>query len=143
MVALVTMMVAVMLVVVVVHRWCTGGSHVYGRGVLRGAQEDVWRAVPQRDHLVAVRLRRDGLGARQAEVRQLEFAPLVDEQVLWLEVPVEHPPRVAVRQPSQHLVKVRCVVQRRGAVQGAEVRCVVQSGEVRCTEGRCDPGMLS
>ena len=46
--------------------------HVDGGGVLRGAEEDVRGPVPEGDHLVGVRLRRDGLGAGEAEVGKLE-----------------------------------------------------------------------
>ena len=45
--------------------------HVDGRGVLGGAEQHVGRAVPQRHHLVGVRLRRHGLGAGQTEVGEL------------------------------------------------------------------------
>lgn len=45
--------------------------HVDGGGVLGGAQQHVGRAVPQGDHLVRIRLRRDGLSAGQAEIGQL------------------------------------------------------------------------
>lgn len=46
--------------------------HVDGGGVLRGAEEDVGGPVPEGHDLVRVRLRRDGLGAGQAEVGKLE-----------------------------------------------------------------------
>ena len=54
--------------------------HVDGGGVLRGAEEDVRGPVPEGDHLVGVRLRRDGLGAGEAEVGKLEKG----ERVLYV-----------------------------------------------------------
>ena len=46
--------------------------HINGGGVLRGAQEDIWRSVPEGHHLVAVRLRRHALGPRKAKVCKLK-----------------------------------------------------------------------
>ena len=46
--------------------------HINGGGVLGGAQQHVRRPVPQRHHLVAVRLGRHTLGPRQAEVSELK-----------------------------------------------------------------------
>ena len=46
--------------------------HINGGGVLGGAQQHVRRPVPQRHHLVAVRLGRHALGPRQAEVSELK-----------------------------------------------------------------------
>ena len=87
--------------------WLGGGEgrspHVDRRRVDGGAEQHVRRPVPQRDHLVAVRLGGHRLGARQTEVRQLQLAQLVDEQVLRLEVPVQHPVLVAVGQAAQQL----------------------------------------
>ena len=65
-------------------------------GVLGGAEEDVGRPVPERDHFARVRLDRDGARARQPEVGQLQVPALRDQQVLRLQVPVQDAPRVAV-----------------------------------------------
>ena len=46
--------------------------HINGGGVLGGAQQHVRRPVPQRHHLVTVRLGRNTLGPRQAKVRKLK-----------------------------------------------------------------------
>ena len=43
---------------------------------------------------------------RQAEVGQLDHALVVDEQVLWLQVAVQHPPAVAELDALQDLVQV-------------------------------------
>mmetsp|Transcript_36102 Transcript_36102/g.93777 ORF Transcript_36102/g.93777 Transcript_36102/m.93777 type:complete len:558 (-) Transcript_36102:101-1774(-) len=83
------------------------GPDVNRRGVVLGAQEDLGRAVPQRDHLVGVRAHGDAEGAREAKVRQLEqVLPLVDEEVLRLEVAVQDPVGMAVRNARHHLVQV-------------------------------------
>ena len=59
-----------------------------------------WWPIPERDNLVGVGLGGHGLGPGQPKVRQLELAPLVDEQVLRLEVAVEDAARVTVRQAA-------------------------------------------
>lgn len=56
--------------------------HINGGGVLRGAQEDIWRSVPEGHHLVAVGLGGDALGAGQAKVRKLKY--------LNINSPVDH-----------------------------------------------------
>lgn len=43
--------------------------------------------VPQRDHLVAVRVTRDGFGARQTKVGEFQLAVGAYQQVLWLYIP--------------------------------------------------------
>ena len=50
----------------------TDAPHINGGGVLGGAQQHVRRPVPQRHHLVTVRLRRHALRPGQPEVRQLK-----------------------------------------------------------------------
>ena len=74
------------------------GPHVHRGGVQRGSQEDLRGAVPQRDDLVGVGLERNAERPAQSEVRdlELELAP-VHEEVLGLEVPVQHAVLVAVR----------------------------------------------
>lgn len=61
------------------------------------------RPVPQGDHLVGVSVAGHTLGARQAEVGQLELAGAADEQVLRLDVAVQHAAPVAVGQAAQQL----------------------------------------
>ena len=46
--------------------------HINGGGVLGGAQQHVRRPVPERHHLVTVRLGRHTLGPRQTKVRKLK-----------------------------------------------------------------------
>ena len=47
--------------------------HVYGSGVLCGAEQHVGRSVPERHHLVTVGLGGHRLGPGKAEVGQLEY----------------------------------------------------------------------
>lgn len=77
--------------------------HVQRGGVLRAAEEDVGRPVPQGDHLVGVGVAGHGLGPGQAEIGQLQLADLADEEVLGLDVAVQHQPFVAVREAAQQL----------------------------------------
>ena len=79
---------------------------VDGGGVGLGAEEDLWRAVPERDDLVGVGADGEGEGAGEAEVGELDGAAVVDEQVLRLEVAVEDAVRVAVRDARQQLLHV-------------------------------------
>ena len=81
--------------------------HVDGARVLLGAEEDLRRAVPQRDDLVCVRAQRHGEGAREAKVGEFESACIrVDEHVLRLEFAVQDSVRVAPRQPVEQLPAV-------------------------------------
>jgi len=69
------------------------------------AHQDLWRALPQRDHLVRERLERQFETAREPEVADLDVLGLVvDEHVLRLEVPVHDPAFVAVHQGQQDLL---------------------------------------
>ena len=77
--------------------------HVNGSGVDCRAEQHVRGPVPQRHHFVTVRLGGHRLGARQTKVGQLQFAQLVDEQVLWFQVAVQDPVLVAVGQAAQQL----------------------------------------
>ena len=72
------------------------GPHVHAGRVLAAAEQDLGRAVPQRDDLVGVRPQRDAKGSREAEVRKLEVPVAVDQQVLRLQVAVQHAVAVAV-----------------------------------------------
>mmetsp|Transcript_19614 Transcript_19614/g.42331 ORF Transcript_19614/g.42331 Transcript_19614/m.42331 type:complete len:213 (-) Transcript_19614:268-906(-) len=75
--------------------------------VLARAHEHVGRAVPQRHHLVCVAPHRDAEGPREAEVGKLQLSLLVDEEVLRLQVAVEHAPLVAKLDAAQQLVERR------------------------------------
>ena len=55
----------------------------------------------------AVAQYRDAKGAREAEVGKLELAVLVNEQVLRLQVAVQHPPVMAEGHPAQQLPRAR------------------------------------
>jgi hypothetical protein len=81
---------------------------VDGGCVRRGAEQELRRAVPERDHAAGQRRRggrrREQVG--QAEVRHLELAGVAHQQVGALDVTVHHPARVAVRQPLQQLPHV-------------------------------------
>jgi hypothetical protein len=84
-----------------------GAPEVDGGLVRRGAQEQLRRAVPERDHPAGERRRRRRREeVRQPEVRHLELAAVVHQQVGALDVPVHHPARMAVRQPLQQLSHV-------------------------------------
>ena len=50
----------------------TDTPHIDGRAVLCAAEQDVRRAIPQRHHLIAVGLGRNGLGPGQTKVSQLK-----------------------------------------------------------------------
>jgi hypothetical protein len=80
--------------------------HVDGGGVELGAEQDLGRAVPQRDHLVREGAHGDAEGARQPEVRELHVPLRVHQQVLRLQVAVQHALPVAVRYPFQKLGQV-------------------------------------
>jgi hypothetical protein len=75
-------------------------------GVVTRAQEDLGRAVPQGDHLVGVAAHGDAKRAGQTKVGQLERALAVNEQVVRLEVAVQHAPRVAIVNARQQLVQI-------------------------------------
>lgn len=59
-------------------------------GVVGGAEQDVRRAVPERDHLMRVGVGRHRLGSGQTKVSQLQFPHTGDEEVLRLHVSVEN-----------------------------------------------------
>lgn len=92
--------------------------HVQWGGVLCAAEEDVWRTIPQGDYLVGVGVAGHGLGPGQAEVSQLQLADLADEEVLGLDVAVQHQPLVAVRESPQQLEEEETHIAR---VQAAAV----------------------
>mmetsp|Transcript_23231 Transcript_23231/g.33770 ORF Transcript_23231/g.33770 Transcript_23231/m.33770 type:complete len:208 (-) Transcript_23231:296-919(-) len=78
---------------------------VHWCGVLPGPHEHVRSAVPQSHHFVRVAAHGDAKGAGQAEIRQLQLALAVDEQVLRLQVPVEHTVVMAEGDPPKQLVQ--------------------------------------
>ena len=65
----------------------------------------------------AVAQYRDAKGAREAEVGELELAVLVNEQVLRLQVAVQHPPVMAEGHPAQQLPRGE------GGEGGSRVAC--------------------
>ena len=67
-------------------------------------EEDLRRAVPQRDDFVGVGAQWNTEGTGQTEVGEFEVALLVDEQVLWFEIAVEHAVGVAVAHALEKLV---------------------------------------
>jgi len=65
---------------------------------MRGAEENLRRSIPQSDNLMRVALERDGEGAAEAQISDLENPLLlVEEKVLGLEIAVEDTVAVAVR----------------------------------------------
>ncbi len=70
------------------------------------AQEDLWRTVPQRHHLVGVRSDGNPKRPSEAKVGQFDGSLLVDEKVLGLQVPVQHSTRVAEHDALENLVCV-------------------------------------
>jgi len=65
---------------------------------MRGAEENLRRSIPQSNNLMRVALERDGEGAAEAQISDLENPLLlVQKQVLGLEIAVEDAVAVAVR----------------------------------------------
>mmetsp|Transcript_55742 Transcript_55742/g.155373 ORF Transcript_55742/g.155373 Transcript_55742/m.155373 type:complete len:300 (+) Transcript_55742:189-1088(+) len=85
----------------------TDAPNVDRSRILARAHQDVWRAVPQRNHLMRVATDRDSEGAGEAEVGEFQGALPVDEKVLWFEVPVEDAVLMAIRYAPQKLVEER------------------------------------
>lgn len=84
-----------------------GAPEVDADTVVRGAKEELWRAVPQRDHPAghrprAARVERGG----EAKVRDLEHPLVVEEEVGALDVAVQDAAGVAVCQPREQLPHV-------------------------------------
>lgn len=77
--------------------------HVQRRRILGASEQNVRRAVPQRDDLVRIRMARDRLRPRQPEIGQFQLARLAYQQVLRLDVPMQHATLVAIRQPAEQL----------------------------------------
>ena len=98
------------------------GPHVDGGRIVARAKKHLGRAVPQRDnlsndrfparryareeikckikkdtYLVRVRAHGDAKRAGEPKIGQLEVVPLVDEEILRLEVAMQDPVRVAVQ----------------------------------------------
>lgn len=78
--------------------------HVHAGAVLSAAEQDLWRAVPQRDDFVGVGAQGDAEGAREPEVGEFEVAGAVDEEVLGFQVAVEDAVGVAVAYAEEELV---------------------------------------
>ena len=75
----------------------------YRRGVLPAAHQDIWRPVPQRDHLVRVAANRNPKRPRQPKIGQLQRPGVGDKEVLRLQIPVQDAVLVAVRHPPTQL----------------------------------------
>ena len=80
------------------------GPDVDARVVRPTAQQDIRGAVPQRHDLVREGVNRDTEGAREAEVPQLQGPLAVDEEVLRLQVAVQHAVLVAKVDPLEELI---------------------------------------
>lgn len=81
--------------------------HVHGRAVVLAPKQNLRCAVPQRDHLVRVSADGDAKCARKAKVRELQCVVIaIDEEVLRLQVAMEHAVAVAVRDAEQELLQV-------------------------------------
>ena len=73
---------------------------------MRGSKQDLRRAVPQSDDLVRVALERHGEGSPEAKIGDLQDPSLlVQQQILRLEIAVEHAVGVAVRHALAELVE--------------------------------------
>ena len=72
------------------------GPHIDTGGVLAATEQDLWGAVPQRDDLVGVCAEGHTKGSREPEIRELEVAVAVDQEILGLQVAVQHAVAVAV-----------------------------------------------
>jgi hypothetical protein len=82
----------------------TGAPEVHGDAVLGGAEQELRRSVPERDHAAGHGLRLPGVEeGGEAEVGDPERAVVADEEVGSLDVPVEDSPGVAVAQALEDL----------------------------------------
>mmetsp|Transcript_42865 Transcript_42865/g.101763 ORF Transcript_42865/g.101763 Transcript_42865/m.101763 type:complete len:217 (-) Transcript_42865:452-1102(-) len=88
-------------------KYAPDGPHVDWGGVVLCPEQDLRRTVPQRDNLMSVCPNRYAECPRQAKVSQLQNIPLpVDQEVLWLEVPVKDSVRMTVGYPPDHLQQI-------------------------------------
>ena len=67
----------------------TDGPHVDAKGVLSLSQQDFWGSVPQSLNLMCEGFDGDGEGSCEAEIANFDIAFLVNEQILWLQIPVD------------------------------------------------------
>ena len=74
--------------------------------VVFGAKQDIGCTVPQSDDLVSEVLDRDAEGASETEICQLQQTFSVDEQVLRLEVSMEHFVPMTLLYSVQELIQV-------------------------------------
>ena len=79
------------------------GPQVDGGAVLVRPQQELRGAVPESDHQAGVGLQRGPVLARQPEVPDPEASAVREEQVGGLDVAVQDPVVVQVRQPAQQL----------------------------------------
>ena len=82
--------------------WAELAPHVDTLVVVSDGQQQLRAAVPPRHHVVR-HVRGWRAGAGQPVVADLEAAVRVDQQVARVQVPVQNPRRVRVRQPGQQL----------------------------------------
>mmetsp|Transcript_28352 Transcript_28352/g.46085 ORF Transcript_28352/g.46085 Transcript_28352/m.46085 type:complete len:230 (-) Transcript_28352:187-876(-) len=82
------------------------GPHVHGRSVRLRSQQDLGRAVPQRDDLVRQRSNGRAECPRESEVGEFEDAVAGDEEILRLEIAVHDSPGVAEGESAAHLEEV-------------------------------------
>lgn len=80
-------------------------------------EQDVWRAVPQGDDFVREGVDRDAKGTGQTEITQLQAPFAINEQVLRLEIAMQHPVLVAKIDALEELVHER--LDRRGLERAA------------------------
>ncbi len=72
--------------------------------------------IPQCDHLVRIDAQRHAEGARESEIRNLERAVPINEQIVRLQISVQHAVRVAKGDAAQQLVQVGADERRRHRV---------------------------
>mmetsp|Transcript_44586 Transcript_44586/g.104155 ORF Transcript_44586/g.104155 Transcript_44586/m.104155 type:complete len:414 (+) Transcript_44586:116-1357(+) len=87
--------------------------HVDGEAVAFGAEQELWRAVPQRDHAAGVSALRWLNRARQAKIAQLDGAVRREQQVGKLEVAVEHRVGVQMCDGTEQLLQEALDLRRR------------------------------
>ena len=80
------------------------GPYIYRRGVVLGTKEDVRGTVPQSDDLVREVLHWDAKGASQTEISQFQKALAIDEQILRLQISMQHLVSMALLYSIQQLV---------------------------------------
>ena len=84
----------------------TDGPDINGGGVMSGSKKNLRSPVPESNDLVRVALERNGEGASESKICDLQNPPvLVDQQILGLEIAVENAVGVAVSDALAELVE--------------------------------------